>query len=789
MLWLLMGAAPLAQSGSIDLSPEERSWIARQSVLRVGIDEGLVPFEFLERGKLKGPASQYLKFIRRATGLQFQYVPSKSMSVREQMLLDGQVDLLSSHLQFESQPGNPAIKKLVYHTSPPIIVTRIDYPDIFDLDQLQDKNVMVPDVEHYERIFADRSIDTRLIKSMSAQEMLSRVAVGSADAVVATETFLMPYLYRQFQGKLEVSGVVGSQLLLVSMAVRADNTQLVSILEKVMASVSLEQRKAMYEQWYQELNLEEPTLQTISSHYLHVIVLATLAFVGLAAFVLRGIHHWRRAAADERARTRLLNFINRELRSPMNAVFAAIELLLNTRLDPRQRHFCNLANSSTAGLRRVLDDGLNVSEVSERGLTGQLTLEPTEVGGVLEGVVGLHRLRAQQKKLELELDVPAHLPPLILDSSRLAQVIHNLLSNAIKFTETGGVQVRVSLVRSLDSVQSLQVIVRDTGNGVPESEAASLFQPYAQVRHDRKVDGTGLGLVICRQLVSAMQGTMVFDSKQGVGTTVTLCLPVDVAAEKEETPKPQGMSAPRPHCGLRILVVEDLRANQEVLIAQINGLGCYPVIAADAAQAKALFKEHDFDMVLMDCELPDQDGYSLTHELRAVELSLGRVRRPIIAISASTGGRHATRCKEAGMDEVLSKPISLGELRAVLGRWCDVSLAVPSPIATAPASMSVEVSEEMTVDLGRLIQAVALCDRPSALRFAHRLRGAALIMKCSALGRAAEQMEELLREGLGWDDPSYARSLQSVVLQWQILDDGMSLDALHLSATTWKGES
>ncbi|MGY1449370.1 ATP-binding protein [Pseudomonas chlororaphis] len=789
MLWVLMAAAPLIQASSIELSPEERDWIAQHPLLRVGVDENLEPFEYLREGRLHGRAEQYLELVSLATGLQFQYVPGKNASVREQMLLDGQVDLLSSHLRFKSQPDNPAIKALVYHTTSPIIVTRVDRPDIFDLDQLQGKTVMIPNVERYERMFSERSIHARLIKSMSALEMLSKVADGSADAVVAIETFLMPYLYRRFQGRLEVSGVVGSQLLLVSIAVRADNTRLVSILEKVLRSISPEQRKAIYEQWYHDLHVDEPTLLSISSHYLHALILATLALVSLCIFVFRGYLHWRRAVHNEQHKARFLRHMSRELRSPMNAVLAAMELLLHTRLNIQQRHFSNLANSSAAALRRVLDDGLKVLEAPGPGLAGQLAVEPTEVEALMEGVVGLHRLRAQQKELELELDVPAHLPLLLLDGSRLTQVIHNLLSNAIKFTETGGVQVRVSLVRAQDNVQSLQIVVRDTGNGVSKSAGASLFQPYAQARHDRKVGGTGLGLVICQQMVTAMQGVMTFDSKQGVGTTVTLCLPADIASETEEMSKALGILTPPSHSGLWILVVEDSRANQEVLLAQIRGLGCCPVIAADAAQAKALFRDHDYDIILMDCDLPDQDGYSLTRELRATESQLGRAHCPIIAISASTGGPHARRCKEAGMDGVLSKPIRLGQLSEVIERWCDVSLALPSPIATAPARMSAEVSEEMAVDLGRLIQAVALCDRPCAVRFAHRLRGAALIMKWSALGHAAEQMEELLREGQGWDDPSYARSLQSIVRHWKALSDGMSLDALHLSSTTWWGES
>ncbi|MGF6590102.1 two-component system sensor histidine kinase EvgS [Pseudomonas sp. 2835] len=789
MLWLLIVAAPLIQASSIELSPEERAWIAQHPVLRVGVDENLVPFEFLRGAVLHGRAKQYLEFVSLATGLKFQYVPGKSVSVRDQMLLEGQVDLLSSHLQFKSQPGNPAIKTLVYHTTSPIIVTRVDRPDIFDLDQLQGKTVMIPDVERYARMFSERSIHAHLIKSMSAQEMLSRVADGSADAVVATETFLMPYLYRRFQGVLEISGVVGSQLLDVSMAVRADNALLVSILEKVLGAVSPAQRKAMYDRWYQDLNVDTPTLLSISSHYFHVLILAILAFAGLCVFVFRGYRHWRRAVHNERHKARFLRHMNRELRSPMNAVLAAMELLLHTRLNTQQRHISNLANSSITALRHVLDDSLNVLETSQPGLTGQQAVEPTEVGALLDAVVGLHRLRAQQKELELELDAPARLPLLLLDGSRLTQVIHNLLSNAIKFTEAGGVKVTVSLVSSQDKAQCLRIVVRDTGDGVSESARASLFKPYVQALPDKKFGGTGLGLVICQQMVTAMQGFMTFDSTPGVGTTVTICLPAANAPETEEMPKAFSILTPLSHSGLWILVVEDTRANQEVLLAQINGLGCHPMIAADAAQAKALFEEREYDLILMDCDLPDQDGYSLTRELRAAESQLMRTRCPIIAISASTGGPHSRRCKEAGMDGVLSKPIRLGQLSELIERWCDVNLTLPSPIAASPAWLPAEASEEMAADLGCLIQAVALCERACALRFAHRVRGAALIMGWSELGYAAGHMEELLRDGRGWDDPAYAQALQSVVRHWHASSDGMSPDVLQLSLTTWRGQS
>ncbi|WP_231982571.1 ATP-binding protein [Pseudomonas mucidolens] len=730
--------------------------------------EDLIPFEYMKGGMLHGRSMHYLQFLTAATGLQFMYVVGKRIDVREQMLLDGQVDMLSSHMRLRSEPVNPDIKKLIYHTTSPIIVTRIDNPDIFDLEQLQGKTVVIPDVERYAKMFSTREIQANLLRNTSAVDMLTMVQDGRADAVVATETFLMPYLYRRFQGVLEASGVVGSQMLDVGIAVRADQTILISILEKVLKSITAEERKVIYEQWYHDLDVDAPSLSSISGHYLHALILSALALAGLCALAYLGHRQRHRAVRSEQEKTMFLAVMSHEIRSPMNAVLAAMELLWHTRLNEQQRHFAHLANSGVNALVRLLDDGLHLSDPDARPL--RLTIEPTDVTALVEGVVGLHRLRAREKRLSLTPNIQAQLPLLLLDSSRLTQIFHNLLSNAIKFTDTGGVDINVRLSASQVDVQQLQIEVRDTGIGVAEAVSATLFRPYAQASYtNNQAGGTGLGLVICQQLVSLMDGVLMFSSEQGVGTTVTISLPATTAPEPLALPETEAAPAQMADSSLQILIVEDTLANQEVLRAQISGFGCRPAVAGDAAQASALFGESAYDLILMDCDLPDQDGYSLVRELRVFELQLGRTRCPIIAISALTGDQHLQRCLDAGMDAVLSKPIRLGQLGEVIERWCGVKLAAPSASLMAPTLDQAAINREMASDLGSLIKALALCDRPSALHVAHRLHGAALIMEWSALGLAAEHMERLLRGGEGWDDPVYGQSLQVLVQHWQAL--------------------
>lgn len=777
LLVLLMLGSPLIWAGSVELSEEQLHWITLHPVLRVGVVESLIPFEYMSDGGLRGRSMQYLQFVTAATGLQFTYVPGKTLAAREEMLLEGQVDLLSSYLHFRSEPATQGLVALVYHTTSPIIVTRVDSPGIFDLEQLQGKTVMIPDVEHYEEIFRGKATKAHLIRSTSAMEMLTMVKEGRADAVVASETFLMPYLYRQFQGVLETSGVVGHQVLEVSMAVRADQVMLRSILEKVLGSITADQRNAIYENWYHDLDVDAPSLLSIANHYMHVLTIGALALAGLCALVYRSHRLRRRALRNEQEKSRFLAVMNHEIRSPMNAVLAALELLGHTQLNLQQRHFAHLANSGANTLVRLLDDILETSRSTVKPI--QLTVESTDVTALVQGVVGLHRLRAREKHLVLNPHIQAQLPLVLLDSTRLTQIFHNLLSNAIKFTDAGGIDIDVRVVGLTDHAGQLQIEVRDTGIGISAAVQASLFRAYAQDSQSyKRSGGTGLGLVICQQLVNLMSGTLTLRSELGAGTTITICLPVAAAPSPVELPQVEATSALPASSGLQILVVEDTLANQEVLRAQISSYGGRPVVAADAAQARALFAQAAYDLILVDCDLPDEDGYGLARRLRAFEQQLGRTRCPIIAISALTGGQHLQRCLEAGMDAALSKPIGLGQLREVIERWCDVTLADPAVSLMAPVLDQAGINREVAADLGNLIKAIALCDRPSALHVAHRLHGAALIMEWPAMGRATEHMENLLRTQAEWDNPFYTQALRALLQQWNDLDGDTQLDAL-----------
>jgi CheY-like chemotaxis protein/anti-sigma regulatory factor (Ser/Thr protein kinase) len=279
----------------------------------------------------------------------------------------------------------------------------------------------------------------------------------------------------------------------------------------------------------------------------------------------------------------------------------------------------------------------------------------------------------------------------IADPARLRQVLINLLSNAVKFTEQGSVTLAMTLHRNegMDLPAQLSVEVRDTGIGISAERRNRLFRAYAQADNtiSRRYGGTGLGLNICRQLIELMGGTIELHSEVNIGTTVSFNIPVTIGQADEDTvsaasSRPADEAAALlperkpPSKQASILLIEDHPANRFVIEQQLQIIGCHVVSCMDGASALRLYHAKSFDMILMDCDLPDMDGYTLTRMIRAREHGSHR-HTPILALSASTDANHRMQCIESGMDGLLEKPLQVALLQSELALWCDIDLDPP----------------------------------------------------------------------------------------------------------------
>jgi PAS domain S-box-containing protein len=403
--------------------------------------------------------------------------------------------------------------------------------------------------------------------------------------------------------------------------------------------------------------------------------------------VLRDITERRRADEMSRARDKALaaskfksDFVammSHEIRTPMNGVVGMAELLLQTPLDEEQRDCVATMNESAQTLLHIIDDILDFSKIE----AGKMTLEAVDFSPatVVGGVVKLLALGCGKKGVELSAAVSETLPPLLRgDPFRLRQVLLNLIGNAVKFTERGSIVVSAETEGQVEGGCVVRFAVKDTGIGMSALAQARLFKPFVQADDSttRFFGGTGLGLAISRRLVRMMSGDIAVVSKENVGTSVTFTASFLDALDDQRSlpgiaPRRHDVSAltlPRRARRPQILVAEDNEINRRVAERQLAKLGCDMVVAENGRRAVAIAAAGKFDMIFMDCSMPEMDGYEATRAIRALERQ-GTCRTPIVAITASALEEDKERCLEAGMDDFLSKPLTLLALEGAIDRW------------------------------------------------------------------------------------------------------------------------
>ena len=701
MLCALLPAIGWAQAQAL-FTPEERAWIAAHPVVKYAGYPDWHPFEYIENGKVSGVAIEYLAAISRTSGLRFQPVLEADPNQKHQArhaLERGEVDLLPSVASesFSNSSAHPqALLSDPYFVGTAVIITRDSSPPIFALEKLRGMRIAVRGQGFLRQLLSERFPDLQLVPCANAEEVLDAVARGKADAAIGLDAALMPLWRRKYLNTLHVSGTVNDALLSIRMSVRADMPELVAIINKSMASLTAKQTDEMMARWMDDTDYGAPSWRVlIRFHTMEVLGFATLLAV-IVTLLLVARRDRRRAIRSERDKAAFLAMMSHEIRLPLGAVLSSVDLLRETTLGAKQQQIVDNALAAADALHHLLDNVLDLSKLEVNGIKlEQLPFEPEKLG---HDVVRMIQHRAQAKQLQLAFK--PHMPTgtiVVADPTRLRQILINLLSNAVKFTERGGVTFEMSVQQGegADAPTQLFVEVRDTGIGIPTERQQGLFHAYSQADATiaRRYGGTGLGLTICRQLIELMGGSIQLHSEVNVGTTVSFTVPVTLktadsapdATHEPATPtgapalsRRKPASPPRP---ASILLVEDHPANRFLIEQQLQTIGCMVTACMDGACALRAVQRESFDMILMDCDLPDMDGYTLTRMIREQE-STTHSHTPILALSASTDADHHMRCIDSGMDGLLKKPLQLGLLRSELALWCEIELP-PQPSAQA----------------------------------------------------------------------------------------------------------
>jgi two-component system sensor histidine kinase EvgS len=478
------------------------------------------------------------------------------------------------------------------------------------------------------------------------------------------------------------------------------------------------------------------------------------------------------AESADRAKSAFLAMMSHELRTPLVAVTGTLEVLGLGDLDARQRALVDVATRSARSLLGVIGDVLDFSKIEAGHL--DLVPVPTNVGALVEDVVTQHRLAAPGGAVALRTTIDERLAARHeADPVRLRQVLGNLVGNAVKFTREGSVEVRILVSGVADGpVQEIAIEVQDTGIGVSEEDQARLFAPFEQAGTDaaRQAGGTGLGLIICRQLAEAMGGAVGMTSELGRGTTMRVELPLPIAEAQDGDGLDGGPLARRAlpartdaeREGSLLLLVEDHPVNREILALQLEAIGFQTDTAADASEALSRFERSRYGLVFTDIQLPGADGYELTRGLRSLEASAGRERAPVVALTASALSGERERCAAAGMDDVVVKPATLATLAQTLRRWLPERIwSDPAAQPVAGPAIDQSALDELTGgdeqlnrdivtrylqslgdDLEALWQALRDGDAGTLRRQAHRIAGASRTVGAHAVAAQATRLEQ-----------------------------------------------
>ena len=761
----------------------ELRWMIEHPRIKVAINDQFMPLSFVdEQGEFKGLVADLLATLSVRTGIEFEAVRAHTVLEVVALVKSGKADMLGGITRSTALENKLTFTR-PYLITPFVLTTPIGPDGPQTLDDMAGLRVALVRGNALREFIVQNHPNITVVDADNAPAALEMVAKGKADAAISTLASARFLVSRRFAKQLKITSTVGTQPEQIGFATADDNPHLSAILSKALLSLTPGDMSELSSRWRTDTSpVESFWLRNRAEIIQGFTIAAALLLVAIAwiTYLQRVIARRQQLVnelnaakqrADEanRAKTTFLATMSHEIRTPMNAVIGMLELAMK-KADQGiiDRFAIEVASVSARELLDLIGDILDIARIE----SGHLSLNPkrSNIKSLVEAVTRMFDGLARQKQLSLVCESsPAADVDVLIDPIRFKQIVSNLLSNAIKFTNKGEVRLTLTVQPAHDA-QHLSVCLRvaDTGVGISVQDQSRLFSPFVQASNNTQSSrqGSGLGLVICRELCEMMGGQLHLNSVEGLGTQIDIVMVVPVLEHEEHAVDGH---EPEPGIGrsLNILVVDDYPANRMLLAQQLSYLGHRVTDAENGVLGLKAWRLGYFDVVITDCSMPLMNGYQLAQAIRAEEAQLARAACQIFGFTANAQPGEVERCLEAGMDRCLFKPISLKDLSACLatgqvqslkgingdesGRDDEIDLTYLKQLSQGDESMIQGLLAELATrnrqDLAALIELFVKDDYAGMAALAHGIKGGGRLVRARKLIECCEQLEAVCQAG------------------------------------------
>ncbi|HFJ8951674.1 TPA: transporter substrate-binding domain-containing protein [Serratia liquefaciens] len=790
-------------TGNADLTQMEKSWVKTHPTVYYAAIENNFPFAYRgSGGQARGYAIDILNIIAQNTGLRFVPLWARNAEQADQLVQSGQASFRTALPLARGVKARYSASMPIHRSLWGVYVGQHDN-GISTWSDLAGKRIGVLQGDLAQGLVPANEEQIRFADSKA---MYDALANGQLDALVDNVISANFVALSRYSGAIKLAFAANNIAYPVAFGVRQDQPLLLAILDKNLMQIPSETLQSLRDEWIVDRSnlidaVNENRMQPQTTWLLALLAAAILLLLGLTLrrFILQRrdkrerevLEQARRhAEAENRMKSKFLATVSHELRTPMHAILGLLELELKRQPTPEGLPVIYSSASSLLNLLNDLQDHARLA-------TGSLTLAPKAVAlhPWVAHISALYRPLIGERPVTLNVSAADNLPAAVLiDGERLLQVANNLINNAIKFTPSGSIQVSIGWREQSAQQGELSLTVTDSGCGIAADEIGKLFQPFYRARGAQRVSvqGTGLGLSICKEIIEQMGGRIELHSRLGVGTEVSLSVPVtEVALDSatQQTDKPLNLPPP----SLRVALIDDHPTNILLMERQLRHFGLQPTLFEQGYPLLKAHRRQPFDLLFIDYNMPRPDGLTLARLIRRDEQRHHLPASQIILCSADVQEFTRIPPELVAIDRFLTKPISLDALAQALPQQPQAleQQLVLTDLQQSLADMAdndrpmiqrlaTTLLTTLQQDRQRLALAAQSEDWLQLGQAAHRIKGSLLMLQLPAAASLCQQLVESGREGTLLQD-AYTE-LSTLVEQILIeLDDLVSANESYIA--------